>query len=219
MLGGDEARIDQDAAGLDAEVVIAVAEVEAADLHQLQAAARRAIERRVALQLHHSVRHTLQLQVIDLSCAVVEEQHGDVAASEELLQRQDLLAVTEGALSQQTDLGERVEDDARRFEPVDLRQHGLDGLSQLHFRGIEDGGVFLFQRLLANELLEHIHAGHVPVMGLGHGMQFVACLGQRQVKSALAAAHALEQKLQPQGGLPDPRIPLQQVHVVAGEAA
>ena len=59
------------------------------------------------------MRDALQLQVVLGRRAVVEQQHGAVAAGEELLEREDLAAVAQRVAGQQPQLRERVEHDAR----------------------------------------------------------------------------------------------------------
>jgi hypothetical protein len=219
MFRRNETRINDDATGLDVEVVIAVAEIQPADLHELQPAPRVSIHRRVALQLHHAMGDALQLQVVHLGRPIVEEQYRDVPIGEELFQRQDLLAIAQCALGQQANLGKRVEDDAFRLEAIDFRQHRLDRLSELDLRWIEDRGVFFFERLLTDELFEDVYVGHVPVVGLRHVLQLGARFGEREIQPDFAVSRAFQQELQPERGLADAGIALQQVDVVARKSA
>ena len=99
----------RDAAATDREVVVAAAEVAAAQLDDLQLPARLAVRRRLLLERDHAVGDALQLQVRALGGAVVEQEHRAVAADEELLEREDLAPVAQRALRQQAHLGERVE--------------------------------------------------------------------------------------------------------------
>src|ERR1051326_8967688 len=180
---------------------------------------RRAVKRGVALQLDDAVRHALELHVVHLGGAVVEEEHGDVPPGEELLQRQDLLAIAQRALREQPDLRQRVEHDAVGLEPFDLGEHGPDRLPKLDLGRIEDRRLFLLEAVLADELLVNVNGADVPVMRPRHGAQLVARLGQRDVHRRLAVSHAFEQKLQAERGLADTRIALQKVNVIARKTA
>ena len=65
---------------LDREVVVAAAELRAAQLRDAQPPAVAAVHRRQLLERDHAVREALQLQVARLGRAVVEQQHGAAAA-------------------------------------------------------------------------------------------------------------------------------------------
>jgi hypothetical protein len=206
-----EPRVDDDAAGEDAEVVVPVAEGQTAHLHELQPPPRRSVQRRVALQLHDAVRHALELHVVHVRGAVVEEEDGDVTPGEELLQRQDLLPIAQRALREETDLRQRVEDDAVGLEPLDLGEEAFDRLPQLHFGGVEDRGLVFFETVLTDELFVDVDVADVPPVRARHGSQFVARFRQRDVHRRLAVPHAFEEKLQPESRLADSRITLQQI--------
>ena len=63
VLGGDQAGKDHDTAPLDDEVVIAAAEVDAAQLRDAQAPALGAIKRDQLVERQHAVREALQVAV------------------------------------------------------------------------------------------------------------------------------------------------------------
>ena len=216
MLRRDEPRIDDDAAGADVEVVIAVAEIEAAHFDQLQAAPRRAVERRVPLQLDHSVRHALQLQVVHVRRSVVEAEDGGIASCEELLEREDLLAIAKAALRQKADLAERVEDDALRLDAVDLHQHSFDGFAQLDLGRIEDGCLLFLQRVFADQLFVDVDSLERPAVGLRHRAQFLGRFREGDVESpSRPPSHPRMRNCSAEGGLADAGIALQEIDAVA----
>ena len=99
VLGRDQPREDHDPAAFDDEVVIAAAEVDAAQLRR--PAGGGAAPRRAGTSCSSVITPCARL----CSCrsrsragAVVEQQHGAVAAGEVLLERQDLPAIAQRAL-------------------------------------------------------------------------------------------------------------------------
>ena len=56
---------------------------------------------------------------------------------QEVFQRENLSAITQRALRQQPHLGERVDDETRRVNPLDLIAQQPDRLAELDFRGAE----------------------------------------------------------------------------------
>src|SRR5690606_42132041 len=86
------------------------------DLHLTQGVT---VGRRPAVERDHAVGNALQLQVGGLARTIVEEQGRTVAASEELLQGQDLLPVAQRALGEQPQLRQRIEHHALRTIPLD----------------------------------------------------------------------------------------------------
>ena len=107
---------DHDAATLDDEVVIAAAEVDAAQLGDAQAPALRAIKGDQLVERQHAVRQALQMAVRRRAGQVVEQQHGATAAGEVLLERQHLAAIAQRTLGQQADLRQRIEHQPFRLD-------------------------------------------------------------------------------------------------------
>src|SRR5688500_5148843 len=115
VLGGDEARKCDYSSCDDVEVVIATAIGNAAEFHHFETPSRCSIDGRLTLQHHHSMRHTMELDILFQRCLVIDHQNRGAASREELLECQDLLSVPLRTLRQQTDLGKRVNHDARRL--------------------------------------------------------------------------------------------------------
>jgi hypothetical protein len=99
----------------------------------------------------------VQLQVLFHHGHVVEEQHRDPGRREVLLERQQLAAVAQGALRQEADLGEAVEDDAGWVEPPDLLEDGAGGLAELEVGGVEQALLLVgVEQPLGREQLEQL---------------------------------------------------------------
>jgi hypothetical protein len=85
------------------------------------------------------VRDALQLHVRTFCSSVVEQQHGAVTPGKELLERQYLPAVAQGALCQQAQLGEGVEHHARRLGSFDRLKYAAGRFGQLDLRRVIHG--------------------------------------------------------------------------------
>ena len=96
MLARDQARKDCETATLNDVVMIAASIVHAAILDNQQPPSLRSVFRVDLLQTHHPVRDALHLQVAIGTGQIVQQQHGAIAAGEELLQRQYLAAIDNG---------------------------------------------------------------------------------------------------------------------------
>ena len=138
MLGGDQPRKNPQSPGLDDEIVVAAAELDAAHLDDAEAPALRAVVDGELLQQHHPVRDRMKLEVVLTGAEVVEDHDGAVAAGEEVLQREDLPPIAERILRQQPQFGEAVEDHAGRIDLVDAVEDQLRGLAQLHLGWMKD---------------------------------------------------------------------------------
>ena len=68
---------------------------------------------------------------------VVEQQHRAAAPAEELLEREELAAVAKRIPGQEPQLRQRVEDEARGLEPLDIREDGSGRFRKLDLRGME----------------------------------------------------------------------------------
>jgi hypothetical protein len=71
------------------------------------------------LQADHAVGDTVQV-LVRLAGLIVEQQYGAGAGREELLEGQDLAAVAQRILRQQSHFGQAVEHHAHRIDPVHL---------------------------------------------------------------------------------------------------
>lgn len=212
-------REDDEPAGGDVEVVIAAAVVDAAELDHLEPPPGRAVERSQALQEDHAVRDAVELEVVDLRRAVVEEERGDVAVGKELLEREELPPVTQGALREEPDLGEGVEDDPLRLLALDDAEEALHRLPELDLRGVEERQVlFLREHLFAHELLVDGDVVERPPVRLGDGVELLDALREGEIKTLLTSLGPFEQELEGEGGLAGPRIPLDEEDMILGKA-
>ena len=62
---------------------------------------------------------------------IIEHEHGRPLAGKVVFECEKLAPITQGALSEQPDLGETIEYDARRLHPLDRSKDELDGFSEL----------------------------------------------------------------------------------------
>ncbi len=220
MRGEPGAREDDDASGDDAEVVITTAVVDAADLHHLQPAPRRAVHRRQPLEDDDAVRHAVELQIVDLRRPVVEEERGDVPVGKELFEGQDLPAIAQRALREQANLRQGVEHDPLRLLPLDDAEEALDRLPQLDLGGMEERQIlFLGEHLFTDELLVDGDRVERPAVRASHGVELLDALGEGEIKPLLSLLRTFEQELQGQGGLAGPWITLDQKDVILRKAA
>lgn len=81
--------------------------------------ARDAVAARDLVQPHHTVRDTLQLHITAFTGAIVEQQNRGFAAGKELLEGQQLAAVTHRIRGEQTKLRKRIDHEPRRFLAFD----------------------------------------------------------------------------------------------------
>ena len=90
VFSGDETGKDLEATLPDHVVVIAAAKLDAAILHDPQAAALAPILWIQLLEQHDAMRDALNLQIAIDGCQVVEQQDRTVARREELFERENL---------------------------------------------------------------------------------------------------------------------------------
>ena len=151
---------------------------------------------------------------------VVEQQHGAVAAGEELLERQDLPAVAQRVARQQPQLRERIEHHARRLDPLHVRQDRLRRLAQLHLRRVEHRVLLVRpQAVLRRDQLADRDPVERPAVRVGHLAKLLLGLRERHVQDRLAAAGALQQELQRQRGLAGAGHAFDEVQPMRREAA
>jgi hypothetical protein len=220
VLGRDQARKHRQAAAADDVVVVAAAEMRAAHLDHPQAPALAAVDGRELLEADHRVAEAVQVEVVLLGGEVVEEERGGVVDEEVAAQRQHLAAVAQGALGQEADLGQAVEDDALGPDALDLRDGEADGLAELEVGGVDEALLLAgVEAELRGHELEDLDAVEAPTVAGGDGGELAAALGEGDVEAALAAACAVEEELQRQGGLARARSPLDQMGAVGRVAA
>ena len=217
VLGRDQTREDHDPAALDDEVVVAAAEVDAAQLRDPQAAALRPVEGDQLLHRHHPVREALQVSVGLRAGEVVEQQHGAAPAREVLLERQHLAAIAQRALGEQANLRQRIEHEPRRFHARAQIDHRLGRLRELDLGGMEQRVLLVAAQRIGGRQLEQLDALERPAVRRRDHLQLFPGLRQRDVDAALAPSRALEQELQGEGGLADARIPSMSTRRPAGK--
>ena len=138
VLGRDQAREDRDAAGIEDEVVIAAAELDAAHLHDAQPSALGTELARRLLQRDHAVGDAVELHVAGSEVRSSSSSTVQLRAGEELLQRQDLAAIAQRVLREQTQLRQAVEHDAVRLEVVDAVDDLPHRLAEFDLGGMQD---------------------------------------------------------------------------------
>jgi len=140
MMGrGDQARVDSEAALADGKVVIARDEIDATQLLDLKSATGGAEVERQPLQRDDAVAQAVEMRVLASIVAshVVDQDHGRIAAGEELLERQHLTAIAERILCQQPHLRQAVEHHALRLNALHLGFDQPNRLAQLHLPWVE----------------------------------------------------------------------------------
>ncbi len=130
MLGGHQAREDDQTARPHGEVVVGAPEVGSPKLGHPEAATVRAVRTRALLEDDDPMSDALHLGVRRSDHAIVEKQHRTVTTHEVLLQREDLPPETHRALCEQADLRQRVEHHASRLHPLHLREEHANDLLQ-----------------------------------------------------------------------------------------
>ena len=219
MFRGNQAREDAQAAGLNGEIMIAAAIFAAANLQDHEAAAFGAVFRRELFQHQNAVRQALQLRIV-FRAAVIQQQRRAFAAGEILFQGQDLAAIAQGRLRQQPQLGDRIENDARRLHPLHFVEQHFRCLRQLDFRGMEKRVLRRRLELRADRRkLDHIDTVERPAVGIRHFLQLIARFRQRDVEHFLARFGAREKILQRQSRLARARFAFEQIEPVRRQPA
>jgi hypothetical protein len=126
-----------------------------------------------------------------------------IAPPEELLERENLPAITQGALGDQPQFGEGIDHYALGLQLVDGGNHRLGGFAQLEFGGIEDRQLCLGRQvMLGRDQLCDRDAGHIPAMAAGDFGDFSFGFGEGDIQACLTRPHALNEKLNGERGLP-----------------
>jgi hypothetical protein len=86
VFGGLEPRVHGEPPAPDRDVLVAAAEIAAAELHDLQLAQRAPVGRRAVVERDHAVGDALQLRIRAGACAVVEHQDRGLGLHEVLAQ-------------------------------------------------------------------------------------------------------------------------------------
>jgi hypothetical protein len=77
------------------------------------------------------------MRVAFSSTGIIEQHGGAVTAGEILFQGQDLAAITQRCLRQQTQLGTRIKRDPLWFSSLHRVEQKLGGFGEFDFRGME----------------------------------------------------------------------------------
>ena len=141
--------------------------------------------------------------------AVVEQQHGAVAADEELLQAEDLAAVAQRLARQQPHFRQRVEHHARRVDALDFGEHRLGGLAKLDLGRMEERVLVVRREARRRPRRQFVdrHAVERPAVRRRDRGELGRGLRQGDVQHFLAAPEPFEEKLQPSVVLPLPGSP------------
>src|ERR1700733_7789268 len=100
MTGRDQPGEDGDAAGIQVEIVVAATELDSAHFDDLQASPLPAELLNGLVQLDDAMADAVKVKVAVFRGLVVEQQNRTVEAREEMLERQYLPAIAQGALRQ-----------------------------------------------------------------------------------------------------------------------
>ena len=219
VFAGHQPRKHLQPPAVEVEVVLAAAELHAAQLHHAQPPLVGAIVVGVLVQVQHAVRDAVQVLVAIAARAVVEHQHRAAALREEALEREDLAPVAQRALGQQPHLRQAVEDHALRLLLVDQAHHVARGLPELELRGMQHRLLGLLAESLVAHQVVDLDALERPAVRGSHLGQFLGGFGQRDVEPALARGTAGLQELQRERGLARARRALDQVEVLRGQPA
>jgi hypothetical protein len=221
VFGGDEAWEDAEAAGFDAEVVVAVVEADAAEFDDGEAAAFEAEVRKGLFEMDHAVDEGVGLEVADLGGGGgVEEEDGASAADEEAFECEELAAVAEGIAGKQADFGKGIDDDAAGIDAFGLGDEGAHDFAEFNFGGVEDvvGLVLAHVFFVATGLdFEDGDAVEGPVVGGGDAFEFFAGFAEGDVEALFADASSFEEELEGEGGFAHAGVALDEIEAVARE--
>ena len=211
--------IDLHAPGDQAHVVVAVGHRHGAVLGHPQAPAVRAVLLGQALEGEDAVGEAAGLEARP-GIGVVQQQHGAAALVEDLPQGLHVVAVLRLVGGEHAHRRQGIDDHPLGALPGEDVLELAQGLVELHLRGGKQAvGPVLEDVLRPGDELDHADAVQGPAVGGGHLVQLGGGLGQGEVQPVLAAAGALEDELQPQGGLAGAAGALHQVDVIPAKAA
>jgi len=220
VLACDQARKDLEPAPGDDVVVIAPTKIDPAELDDGKPASLGTVLGIELLEAHHAVRDALKLQVRRRAGQIVEQEHRARRAGEELLEGEDLAPVTQRIAGDQSQFGQRVEDDSRRSNGFDVVQDRLGGFGELDFGRMKHRVlVFGAETLLAGRDFANSQPGERPAMRRTDRAQLLLGLRKRHVEHRFAAAHPLEQELQGERRLARAGHALDQVHATRSPSA
>ena len=149
-----------------------------------------------------------------------EQEEGGVGGGEVLFEGQHLPAVAQRVAREQAQLGEGIDDDAQRLDPLRFVEDPLEDLVQLDFGGVEEGVLRPGPGgLRRGGQVEDVDAVQGPAVRVGHLADLVLGLGKGDVEARLSAPHALQEVLERDGGLAGAGPPLQEVGAKGGKAA
>jgi hypothetical protein len=124
-------RVHDDPVAANAEVVIAAAKIDLAQLCDAQPPTFRAVQRRQLFHVHDAVNQALKQLVAALAARIVE-QHDSATALDQLeLEREQLTTKAQRALREQAQLRARVDHDPTRTHAIDLGEQRPHALTQL----------------------------------------------------------------------------------------
>ena len=138
VLTGHESGEDTEAAAPHNEVMTPFAKLGTAYLEHAQLPPRDAILGRLAGHRDHAVCDALQLKIVYARGAIIQKKHRAISHCKELLELQDLPAIPQRGLRKHPHFGQRVENDAHRLNPLNLRNQCADRAIQLHLGGVKE---------------------------------------------------------------------------------
>jgi len=220
VFSGDETGKDLEATLPDHVVVIATAKLDAAILHDPQAAALGPILWIQLLEQHDAMRDALNLQVAIGGCQVVEQQDRTLARREELFERENLPTIAEGTAGKQPEFRQRVEHDAGRFQSLHVSEDRAGRRRQFELGRVEHRVLLIgIERPFRRRQLANPDAVEHPAVRLGDGPQLVFRFRECHVEDRLSFTSRSHQVLERQGGLPRPRNAFDEKQATAREAA
>src|SRR3954468_20798684 len=121
--------------------------------------------RREFLQQQHAVSDTFDVEIVAGRSPVIEQQHGAIAAGEELLELKNLPPIPQCGIREHAELGERVEDEALRLQSLDFGKQCLRGAIQLYLRRMEERAFGAAPQLrLDGGKLEEVDLAQIPAV-------------------------------------------------------
>ena len=161
----------------------------------------------------------MQLQIPRFGRPVVQHQDGAVPAGKEMLQRKDLPAIAKRVLRQKTQLGQAVQDHARRIGPFDQLKDAAYRFAQFDLAWMEEGLFVIGAEFVFGHHFEDIDPVEGETMRLRDCPQLVLGFGQGDVKPVIAGAAPFQQEPERQGRLARARRSLDKIKPRWGQAA
>src|SRR5262249_14002917 len=173
VLGGDEPRIDDHAAGVNLHVVHSAAKLHASELRDPKTPAVLAVFGLDLIDLDHAVCDGFELRIARLARRVIEEETGDLPSGEELFKGENLPPITKRALGQEMDFRQRVDDDTRGVEGLDLLENSCGGFRQLDLGGLKERVVPTLGEIAADRDLSDLDPLERPAVRSRRGTKLV----------------------------------------------